>query len=124
MPLKEGSDPATIEANIKQLMAEGYTQQQAIAIAMDKAKGGAEVKNDYQDCRSSGKCIDCESEPAVTNDGKLCLKCLKARINEMNPPEPPRQKWASMRGYKSRDMKTIAGQAEMLGDGDDPEDDL
>jgi uncharacterized protein YdaT len=40
MPLKEGSDPATIEANIKQLMAEGYTQQQAIAIAMSKAKEG------------------------------------------------------------------------------------
>ena len=31
---------ATVEANIKQLIAEGYTQQQAIAIAMDKAKEG------------------------------------------------------------------------------------
>ena len=77
------------------------------------------MKNDYQDPRPSGKCIDCESDPAVTNDGKLCLKCLKARINEMTPQEPPRQRWASMRGYKSRDMKTLAGQAEMLTDGDD-----
>lgn len=72
-----------------------------------------------QQARVDGLCIDCQSKPVVTNDGKLCLKCLKQRIDEMNPPEPSRQRWATMRGYKSRDMNTVAGQAEMLHDGDD-----
>jgi hypothetical protein len=82
------------------------------------------VERELPQPRKDGICVDCESKPAVTNDGRLCLKCLKDRIETMTPWEPPRHRWASMRGYKSRDMKTIAGQAEMLDDGDDPEDDL
>ncbi len=30
-------------------------------------------------------CIDCLENPAVTNDGKLCKKCLKARLEAMTP---------------------------------------
>lgn len=37
VPLKKGSDDKTISENIKQLVREGYSQQQAIAIAMRKA---------------------------------------------------------------------------------------
>jgi len=44
MPLQPGSDDATIAANIKQLMAEGYSQQQAIA--MDMANRSKEERQD------------------------------------------------------------------------------
>jgi hypothetical protein len=37
MPLKEGSDPATISANITELVKSGKPQAQAIAIAYRKA---------------------------------------------------------------------------------------
>lgn len=37
MPLKGGSSARTIAYNIKELMAAGHPQKQAIAIAMDKA---------------------------------------------------------------------------------------
>jgi len=38
MPLKIGSSQATISANIRQLIKEGYSRDQAIAIALDKAR--------------------------------------------------------------------------------------
>jgi len=38
MPLKRGKTQKVISKNIKQLSNEGYPQQQAIAIAMTKAK--------------------------------------------------------------------------------------
>jgi uncharacterized protein YdaT len=38
MPLKTGSSQATISANIRQLIKEGYSRDQAIAIALDKAR--------------------------------------------------------------------------------------
>ena len=37
MPLKRGSSDKTVSANIKKLMAEGYPQRQAVAIAMNQA---------------------------------------------------------------------------------------
>lgn len=37
MPLQEGSSNEAISANISKLMDEGYSQDQAIAIAYDKA---------------------------------------------------------------------------------------
>lgn len=37
MPLKKGSSPAVLSSNIKGLKAEGYSQAQAVAIAMAKA---------------------------------------------------------------------------------------
>lgn len=37
MPLKEGSDNATVSLNIEELMKAGYPRQQAIAIALEKA---------------------------------------------------------------------------------------
>jgi uncharacterized protein YdaT len=37
MPLKTGSDKATISSNIKELIESGYDQDQAVAIAYSKA---------------------------------------------------------------------------------------
>ena len=55
-------------------------------------------------------CIDCEKKPAVTNDGKLCKACLKARIRELTPiPKTP----GKMRGRKSISLEVIAGCCEM-----------
>jgi hypothetical protein len=34
MPLKRGTSPNTIQQNIRQLIKEGYSRQQAIAIAL------------------------------------------------------------------------------------------
>lgn len=38
MPLRKGSSKATVSANIRQLMAEGYPHKQAVAIALDTAR--------------------------------------------------------------------------------------
>lgn len=40
MPLKPGSDKATIAANIRELIASGYPQKQAVAIALSNARKG------------------------------------------------------------------------------------
>jgi hypothetical protein len=37
VPLKEGSDNATVSLNIEELIKAGYPRQQAIAIALEKA---------------------------------------------------------------------------------------
>lgn len=37
MPLKKGSSDETVRANIRKLVREGYSQQQAIAIALRQA---------------------------------------------------------------------------------------
>lgn len=38
MPLKKGSSDEVVSANIKTLRDEGYSQKQAVAIAMSEAK--------------------------------------------------------------------------------------
>ena len=42
MPLRKGSDAATIAANVRQLIKEGYPPMQATAIAHATAKAGEE----------------------------------------------------------------------------------
>ena len=37
MPLKKGRQPKTITSNIRQLIQEGYSRTQAVAIALSKA---------------------------------------------------------------------------------------
>jgi uncharacterized protein YdaT len=37
MPLKRGSNPKTVSSNVRKLMDEGYSQKQAVAIALGKA---------------------------------------------------------------------------------------
>ena len=37
MPLKKGKQPKTITGNIRQLIQEGYSRSQAVAIALSKA---------------------------------------------------------------------------------------
>ena len=44
MPLKKGSSQKTISANIKQLIEEGYPPKQAMAIALENARGDARNK--------------------------------------------------------------------------------
>lgn len=46
MPLEDGCEKDIIEANIAQLIAEGYKRPVAIAVALDHArKQGCEVSN-------------------------------------------------------------------------------
>lgn len=52
MPLKEGASQETVSANVKQLMDEGYSQQQAIAIALEMA---GKARQDEQAKKSRGK---------------------------------------------------------------------
>ena len=48
MPLKKGQSSATVSSNIKELMASGRPQKQAVAIAMKEAgkdkRGNVKVK--------------------------------------------------------------------------------
>lgn len=44
MPLKSGKSDRVVSQNIRRLVAEGYPQRQAVAIALDKSRGGSAPK--------------------------------------------------------------------------------
>ncbi len=46
MPLKSGKSKGTISSNIKEMMASGHSQKQAVAAAMHKA-GMSKMKRDH-----------------------------------------------------------------------------
>jgi hypothetical protein len=35
--------------------------------------------------RDDGLCADCGQKPAVTGDGRFCLKCLRALCRQLSP---------------------------------------
>lgn len=35
--------------------------------------------------RPDGICCSCEKKPAITNDGRYCLKCLKSIVAKLTP---------------------------------------
>ena len=44
MPLQRGTSKATVSANIKEMMAHGYPQKQAVAASLDTARrSGAKI---------------------------------------------------------------------------------
>jgi len=73
MPLKEGSSQETISQNIRELIDNGYKQDQAVAIAMEKAG---------KSNRDTGDNMD-------TNDADD-RRTLKSR-----PPQRIRKRWSS-----------------------------
>jgi len=70
MPLKEGSSQETISQNIRELVDNGYPQDQAVAIAMSKAGKSNRDTGDEMD----------------TNDARLTLK---------SGPPKGRRRWSS-----------------------------
>jgi hypothetical protein len=68
------------------------------------------------DARLDGQCVDCEKKPAVTNDKRFCIRCLRKRIREANPIVST---FSDQRGRRLRSTQVLAGQAEMCSDGDD-----
>lgn len=60
--------------------------------------------------REDGICCECLGKPAVTTDGRWCLKCLKKKIREDNPyVGGPSDQF----GRHARDSRTLGGAPDM-----------
>ena len=65
---------------------------------------------ELKDPRTDGLCIDCEEKPAVTNDGRLCKRCLKKRIYQATPDT---FHTSDRLGRKERSTKVTSGCSDM-----------
>lgn len=63
------------------------------------------------DPRGDGQCYDCEAKPAVTADGRFCLKCLRRRIREETPD--PRSAIREQKDRRQISSQVLGGTADM-----------
>lgn len=71
---------------------------------------------DLPNPRADGKCVDCRSGLAVTNDDRFCLKCLRRRVKEANPIVVTSS--YEQRGRSQRNWRAVSWQSVMGSDDD------
>ena len=65
MPLKKGSSRATVSSNIKEMMASGYPQNQAVAASLNQAGKGKPQAKAKAKAKASASAKSSRSEQAL-----------------------------------------------------------